>query len=101
MHEINLALILTGIGMGTVFFVLLLFSLIIAALTRMFKGGETQAQAQPASPATASPSEELLLYGVDEPTAAMLMAIVAQELQTPLTKLNFRSIKATKGDAGA
>ena len=37
---------------------------------------------------------ELTLIRVDEPTAAMLMAIVADELQTPLNCLRFKQIKA-------
>jgi Na+-transporting methylmalonyl-CoA/oxaloacetate decarboxylase gamma subunit len=37
---------------------------------------------------------ELKLIGVDEKTAAMIMAIVSDESQIPLSELIFRSIKA-------
>ncbi len=36
---------------------------------------------------------ELKLYGVDEKTAAMIMAIVSDEAQVPLSELQFKSIK--------
>ena len=38
-------------------------------------------------------SGSVKLYNVDERTAAMLMAIVADEMQTPLNELKFLSIK--------
>jgi len=37
---------------------------------------------------------ELKLYNVDEPTAAMIMAIVSDESGIPLDQLCFKSIKA-------
>lgn len=36
---------------------------------------------------------ELKLYGVDERTAAMIMAIVSDESKIPLAELQFKSIK--------
>ncbi len=36
---------------------------------------------------------ELKLYNVDEKTAAMIMAIVSDESQIPLSELRFKSIK--------
>lgn len=36
---------------------------------------------------------ELKLYGVDEKTAAMIMAIVSDESKIPLSELQFKSIK--------
>jgi len=38
-------------------------------------------------------SGDIKLYNVDDRTAAMVMAIVADELQTPLNELRFISIK--------
>jgi len=38
-------------------------------------------------------SGSIKLYNVDERTAAMVMAIIADELQTPLNELRFVSIK--------
>ena len=37
---------------------------------------------------------ELKLIGVDEPTAAMIMAIISDESQIPLSQLRFKTIKA-------
>ena len=48
---------------------------------------------RPAAPGTAG---ELKLYDTDPKTAAMLMAIVADELKTPLNELRFQSIKEVK-----
>lgn len=39
-------------------------------------------------------SGELRLVNVDEKTAAMIMAIVSDESQIPLSELSFKSIKA-------
>jgi Na+-transporting methylmalonyl-CoA/oxaloacetate decarboxylase gamma subunit len=39
---------------------------------------------------------DINLYGVDDKTAAMLMAIVADELREPLNQLRFRSIRERK-----
>lgn len=47
----------------------------------------------PAAPGTAG---ELRLYDTDPKTAAMVMAIVAEELKTPLNELRFKSIKEVK-----
>ena len=44
----------------------------------------------PAAPGSAG---EVKLYSVPDKTAAMLMAIVADELQTPLNELRFLSIR--------
>ena len=47
----------------------------------------------PLAPGTAG---EVKLYDTDPRTAAMLMAIVADELQTPLNELRFISIREIK-----
>ena len=39
-------------------------------------------------------SGELKLIGVDEPTAAMIMAIISDESQIPLSQLRFKTIRA-------
>ena len=41
---------------------------------------------------------ELKLHDVDPKDAAMVMAIVAHQLQTPLNELRFRSIKEVKDE---
>ena len=48
------------------------------------------AEPQPLAPGAAG---EFKLYGTDPRTAAMLMAIVADELQAPLNELRFISIR--------
>ena len=50
-------------------------------------------KAGPAAPGTAG---ELKLYDTDPKAAAMIMAIVADELKTPLNELRFKSIKEVK-----
>ena len=47
----------------------------------------------PAAPGSAG---ELKLYDTDPKTAAMIMAIVAEETGTPLNELRFKSIKEVK-----
>ncbi len=55
----------------------------------------------PAAPAAALPEApgsagELKLYDVDPKDAAMIMAIVAHQLQKPLNELRFKSIREVK-----
>ena len=54
--------------------------------------------AAPAAPPAPGSAGELKLYNTDDRTAAMLMAIVADELQTPLNELRFKSIKEVTSD---
>jgi len=56
------------------------------------------AAAVPAAPPAPGAAGELKLYDTDARTAAMLMAIVADELQTPLNELRFKSIKEVTSD---
>ena len=53
----------------------------------------TLRQTGPTAPGSAG---ELKLYDTDPRTAAMLMAIVADELQAPLNELRFLSIREIK-----
>lgn len=46
--------------------------------------------------APAAPSAGVQLVGVDEPTAAVIMAIVSNESGIPLNRLSFKSIKITE-----
>ena len=52
------------------------------------------------SPKTAAPGSagQIKLYDVEPKTAAMLMAIVADKLDTPLNELRFISIREVKDD---
>ncbi len=89
--------------LGVVFFVLaslfLLIRLFSFALARLNLAktrpvptqGPLEVGTVPASPALA---ETLQLKNVDEPTAALIMAIVSDELEIPLEELWFKSIRA-------
>lgn len=93
------ALIYSLLGMLVVFFALFLLMCIIRLMTAI--GGRRENSAAPAGgPAPAAPQPlapgaagELKLYGTDPRTAAMLMAIVSDELQAPLNELRFISIR--------
>ncbi|MBS1418991.1 MAG: OadG family protein [Firmicutes bacterium] len=94
------ALIYSLLGMLVVFFALFLLMCIIKLMTAI--GGRRENAAAPAGvPAPAAEPQplapgaagEFKLYGTDPRTAAMLMAIVADELQAPLNELRFISIR--------
>lgn len=97
------ALLYSLLGIAVVFFALVLLMLIIRVMTTFtYKKKEEAAPA--ASPVTAAPVQaekvpapgsagDVKLYDTDPRTAAMLMAIVADELKTPLNELRFKSIK--------
>ena len=59
---------------------------------------ETAAPAAPAAVLPEAPGSagELKLYDVDPKDAAMIMAIVAHQLQKPLNELRFKSIREVK-----
>lgn len=100
------ALLYSLLGVAVVFFALVLLILIICVMN-MFRKDEKKAAAAPApaaapaavvaepvyAPGTAG---ELKLYDTDERVAAMLMAIVADELGAPLNELRFKSIRELK-----
>ncbi len=79
------------------------FIMLISKAVRSFEGkrGKNQPAESPVASAQAVPSPsamqssgELKLVGVDEPTAAVIMAIVSNQSGIPLNKLSFKSIKA-------
>lgn len=77
-------------------------SKIIRAIEGLATGIKTQNTA-PAAPVTApaavpavQPVGGVELVGVDEPTAAVIMAIISNESGIPLDSLNFKSIKVTE-----
>ncbi len=110
------SLIVSLIGIAVVFSVLILLSFFIKlqsviveyvmeynikAATRKNDTENIPAQAETAAtgegPAEAGggwTAGELKLVGVDEKTAAMIMAIVSHESQIPLSELQFKIIKA-------
>jgi len=97
------ALIYSVIGIAVVFFALVLLMVIINLMTLLIK---EKAEAQPvaAAPAPAAvvkkpapgSAGELKLYDTDPRTAAMLMAIVADEMKAPINELRFISIREIK-----
>lgn len=91
--------------MAVVFAVLIILSVIIKLLSlavRTFAPNETEISIsqQDCAPVDETVNEpemscgELKLYNVDEPTAAMIMAIVSDESGIPLEELCFKSIIA-------
>ena len=94
------SLLVAFLGMSVVFVALISLSLLIKAMSAVINKmsiGEPSAPA-PAAPAPmgrpASVSQgEIDLYDVDDQTAALVMAIVAEEMNTPLNELRFRSIR--------
>ena len=106
-------------GMLVVFFALILLMCIIKVMTVIGDRAEKKAAPVPAAPSSgiAAPDTraavqsltmtaplapgtagEVKLYDTDPRTAAMLMAIVADELKLPLNELRFLSIKEIKED---
>ena len=96
------ALIYSVMGIAVVFFALVLLMCIIKIMTAF--GGTVEetapaveaAPAAPASPPAPGSAGEVKLYDTDPRTAAMLMAIVADELKTPINELRFISIREVK-----
>ena len=92
--------------MAVVFFVLIMLFLIIKLFSMTIslftgKAGENLSGSGCVSEPVAIEEEgpelscgELKLQNVDEPTAAMIMAIVSEESGIPLEELCFKSIKA-------
>ena len=78
----------------------------ISKIVRALEGAFSKKSAAPAAAAhapaaapavaPAEPSAGVQLVGVDEPTAAVVMAIVSNESGIPLNRLSFKSIKITE-----
>ncbi len=99
------------LGMAVVFAVLMLLWLLIVIESKAVASMEakkTAAELVPAAPSApevpaAAPAPlakgscgPVMLHDVPDRTAAMVMAIVADELKTPLNELRFISIKEVK-----
>lgn len=98
-------------GIVIVFALLIILAILIMIISRIVRAGESIASNKkkkaeaPAAPAqvraqtagTPLPDTlsqgSLVLEGVDEPTAAVIMAIVSDESGIPLNRLLFKSIK--------
>ena len=111
--SIGEALIFALIGFAIVFAVLLILNIfirILSAVVRGIENGTKKTESAPAAPAAAPVADskpaipagmkvadgslgDVKLYDVDDATAAMIMAIVADQLDAPLNELRFKSIK--------
>lgn len=95
------ALIYSLLGMCVVFFALILLMVIIQLMTAV-SGERKQAASAAAAEAPAAvrtapgSAGDVKLYNTDPRTAAMLMAITADELKAPLNELRFISIREIK-----
>lgn len=100
--SLGAGLMMSLLGVGIVFLVLVFLMLFISVMSRILNGSKKTAepapvQAEPvpaAAPALAKGScGEVKLFDVDDRTAAMLMAIVADKMQKPLNELRFVSMR--------
>ncbi|MBQ6365947.1 MAG: OadG family protein [Oscillospiraceae bacterium] len=98
------------LGMAVVFLGLIMLMLVIQLMSKFFIRKQAKARAE-AEEKAASPADvpapvkadlapgtagECKLYDTDPRTAAIIMAIVADELKTPLNELRFKSIKEVR-----
>ena len=85
-----LVLVVLAVLMGFIY----LLSFLVRKLEQRKAATKTVEPTPEAAPELAPGSSgSVKLYNVDERTAAMVMAIVADEMQTPLNELKFISIK--------
>ncbi len=96
------------IGIAVVFLVLIFLMcsiFIMSAILRVLTGSKKVSNETVAQPAPVAQAPKVLakgscgqtkLFDVPDATAAMLMAIVADKLETPLNELRFKSIKEIK-----
>lgn len=94
------AALVAVVGFVTVIAILAIIALFIKAIAAMFDKTSKTAQA-PVDPAPAAPSVQpaqsgVELVGVDEPTAAVIMAIVSHRSGISLDRLAFKSIKLSE-----
>lgn len=81
-------------GMAVVMAELALIAVAILAVSRIARLAERKTKKSPPSPVPSdSSSGKLELDGVDEASAAVIMAIVSFRSGIPLNRLNFKSIK--------
>ena len=99
------AAVYSVLGVAVVFFALVLLMIICKILLAV--GGEKKAEPAAAQAAPAPAPEpvketapgsagDIKLYDTDPRDAAMIMAIIAEELKTPLNELRFISIREVR-----
>ena len=109
--SVGSAFIVVVLGMGVVFFGLFLLMIVVKFMSRWFigkgrkadDGGQAEIKNEslaPANQAEHAPGTagEVKLYDTDSRDAAMIMAIVADELKVPLNELRFHSIRQIKSE---
>lgn len=93
------------VGYLVVFLGLILLLIVVTIMVKIMSGKTKKTvQATEAAPAVEAPEPQkapgsagqIKLYDTDPKDAAMIMAIVADELKTPLNELRFISIKEVK-----
>ena len=110
--DIGIAGIVALLGYAVVFFGIILLLIVVTIMGRIMVSSQKKAAAKAAAAAAAAPAVaasepadlpeakgtagELKLHDVDPKDAAMVMAIVAHQLQKPINELRFRSIKEVK-----
>ena len=109
--------IVAVLGYAVVFFGLILLMLVVTAMGKAFMAKDAKAKTAPAAASAAAPvavavegpavadpvsdaapgtAGQLKLYDTPPKTAAMIMAIVANQMGKPLNELRFISIKEVK-----
>ena len=104
--SIGTAGIVVALGMGVVFFGLILLMFVVKIMssiimrsekkTETVKKEERTERAVAPAPGTAG---DLKLYDTDPRDAALIMAIVANKMGRPLNELRFRSIREIKQES--
>ena len=108
--DIGTAGLVALLGYLVVFFGLVLLMFVIIIMGKIMVASQNKkkaaaavaaaaaAPAEPAVPAKPAPGSagELMLHDVDPRDAAMIMAIVANQMGKPINELRFKSIKEVK-----
>ena len=104
---VGTALAYSALGFAIVFFGLILLMIVIKVMAAIMGTGKKKAAPAAAAPAAApapavdkakapGSAGEIKLHDVPDKEAAMIMAIVADQMQKPLNELRFKSIKEVK-----
>lgn len=103
--SVGLALGYAVMGLAIVFVGLLLLFIVITIMGKISSSSQKKATSAPVAAPVAAPVKsepapgsagDITLYEVPDKDAAMIMAIVADKLETPLNELRFKSIREVK-----
>ena len=91
------------LGVTVVMATLALIAVFILMISKIVRAVKATPAAAPQSPAPVAAADgvnngEVDLIGVDEKTAAVVMAIVSQQSEIPLNRLQFKSIKLVENN---